>query len=95
MNVTFYLCFYLHLDMSGFDTVADIRLSARNAVILHLNGFKFKKNRTNALITSWSCNKRTAKANCKASAQTIDVNGVTMAKMFVTEHTHEPEEDCL
>lgn len=80
----------------GFDIVADIRLSARNAEILHLNGFKFKKNRiNNALITAWTCIKRTTKENCKGSAQTVDINGVTMAKMFVIEHTHDPEEDSF
>lgn len=87
---TFVLVRFL-LGTADFDIIADIRLSPRNARVLHHNGFKFSKVKSSSWTEFWVCQKRYVKScKCKATVTTKNINGTIMMKLNESEHNHEP-----
>lgn len=75
--------------------MADIRLSARKAEILHYNGFKYCKRNGKSMesqkTTSWRCIKYLTKEKCGATVSTKYVDGTVMMTSIHSEHTHDPD----
>lgn len=86
----FVFSFFIHVGASGYDIVADIRSNFNGFDILHYDGFKFNKNKSNGQSISWVCCKRVSE-KCKTSANTKDIMGTIMMKWNGIEHTHDPD----
>lgn len=91
----FYLLFIRPKGDANYNIVADIRLSARNAEILHHSGFKYCKRNGRAMenqkTTSWRCIKCLTKEKCGATASTKYVGNTLMMALINSEHTHDPD----
>lgn len=81
---------YITVGTGDYDIVADIRENHKGKKALHHNGFKFRKNKINKTTICWICCKRDTH-KCKATASTTEINGTTMMKSNIIEHTHGPE----
>lgn len=77
-------------DLSEYNIVADIRDSLKSlGQHLHYADEKFQKHsKPNADGKQrWQCT-RAHSQKCRAAVRTMDVNGVTMMKILMAEHSH-------
>lgn len=79
------------LEMSDYNLVADIRKEANGTECLYHENFSFRKHGKSVQNSTqrWACSKRSS-INCNATANTVDVDGVQMMKLMITEHCHQP-----
>lgn len=83
-------CFFLSLDTSEYNTVADIRTGAKGQPNLFIGDQKFMRHNTpnRQEQQRWKCTKE-ASQKCRAAVKTMMLNGIIMMKIVCAEHTHE------
>lgn len=79
----------MRTDVSGYTIVADVRRNSSGRENLFYNGHKFNKNGRNVQSQLWQCTKHGA-GHCKATASTMEIDGVVMMKVFNSMHSHAP-----
>lgn len=78
------------LEISDYNTLADIRKEANGIEHLYHENFHFRKNGkcTQNNTQRWACSKKDS-ISCKATASTVEVDGVQMMKLMTAEHCHQ------
>lgn len=81
----------LQLEISDYNVAADIRKEANGLERLYHESYQYRKNGRSAQNSTqrWACSKKDS-LRCSATASTVDVDGVQMMKLMVTEHCHQP-----
>lgn len=78
-------------DGAGFDFIADVRKNAAGRENLYRNGFKYTKHGNGITRQHWQCTKTKSAYSCRASASTMEIDGVIMVKELTSVHTHPSE----
>lgn len=88
---TIFKAFVFFPDEIEFNIVADLRKNASGGENLFHNGFKYTKYGKGVRTQHWRCSRSFGKG-CRATATTMEINGVIMMKVLHADHTHQPEE---
>lgn len=77
------------VDTSGYNIFADIRTKANGKENLYIDDQKYiRHNQPNSHGQQrWACTKKNNFNKCRASAKTMEVNGVVMMNIMVAEHS--------
>lgn len=90
-NMSFIITFHWIIGTGEYNVVAEIRQNSFGRENLFHNNYKFNKNGKSVMKQLWLCTKHRSE-RCKASASTMEIDGVVMMKVLKAEHTHEADQ---